>query len=112
MNDTEEATTAAPMALDLFHADPNALHSLDTAARLAGAPRRAILVYCRAGLVRAVIEPESGMMAFTEETIRTVRQIERLRAAHNADLALIKSLLGLLDEVERLRSEVRFLRQR
>jgi hypothetical protein len=39
-----------------------------------------------------------------------VRRIEYLRAVHGVDVALLKTMFALLDEVERLRAEVRFLR--
>jgi len=51
-------------------------------------------------------------MAFTEEAILAVRQIEHIRVAHGIDLSWIKTIFDLLDEVERLRAEVRFLRNR
>jgi DNA-binding transcriptional MerR regulator len=89
---------------------PNVLYSLDAAAHLAGVPRRSILTYCRAGLVRPVFQPPYGVMAFTEEAIHTVRQIEYVRVVRGIDVAWIKTMFDLLDEVERLRAEVRFLR--
>ena len=97
-------------ALELFQPNPDVLYSLDAAAHLAGSTRRSILIYCRAGLVRPVLQPPYGVMAFTEEAIHTVRRIERVRAAHRVDVAWIKTLFDLLDEVERLRAEVRFWR--
>ena len=100
----------SPGALELFQPRPNALYGLDTAAHLAGVSRRSILIYCRAGLVRPVVQPPYGMMEFTEEAIHMVRQIEQLRAAYGVDLPWIKTLFELLDELERLRAEVRFLR--
>ena len=87
------------------------LYSLDATAQLAGISRRSLLVYCRAGLVRPVFQPPYGVMSFTEETIYTVRRIEHLRVVHGIDVAWIKTLFDLLDEVERLRSEVRFFRK-
>jgi DNA-binding transcriptional MerR regulator len=98
------------LALDLFQPKPNVLYNLDVAAHLAGVPRRSILIYCRAGIVRPVFQPPNGVMAFTEEAIHTVRRAEQLRAVHNVDMAWLKAMLELLDEVERLRSELRFLR--
>ena len=50
-------------------------------------------------------------MAFTEEAIHTVRRIEHVRTAHGPDLAMLKTLFNLLEEVEHLRAELRFLRQ-
>jgi hypothetical protein len=100
----------SPVALELFQPKPNVLYSLDAAAHLAGVPRRAVLIYCRAGLVRPVFLPPYGVMEFTEEAIHTVRRIEHLRAVHGVDLAWLKTMFDLLDEVDRLRAELRFLR--
>jgi len=97
-------------ALDLFQPEPDALYSLEAAADLAGVPCRSILIYIRADLVRPVLQPPYGAMGFTEEAIYTVRRIEHLRTVHDLDLAWIKALFDLLDEVEHLRAEVRFLR--
>ena len=99
-----------PLALELFQPKPGVLYSLDAAAHLAGVPRRSILIYCRAGLVRPVVQPPYGVMKFTEEAIYTIRRIEHLRTVHGLDLAWIKTMFDLLDEVERLRAELRFLR--
>ena len=99
-----------PLALELFQPKPNVLYSLDATAHLAGVPRRSILIYCRAGLVRPVVQPPYGVMEFTEEAIYTLRRIEYLRTVHGLDLAWIKTMFDLLDEVERLRAELRFLR--
>ena len=99
-----------PRALELFQPKPGVLYSLDATARLAGITRRSILIYCRAGLVRPVVQPPYGVMEFTEEAIYTMRRIEHLRTVHGLDLAWLKTMFDLLDEVERLRAELRFLR--
>ena len=99
-----------PLALELFQPKPNVLYSLDAAAHLAGVPRRSILIYCRAGLVRPIFQPPYGVMVFTEEAIHTVRRIEYVRAVHGIGVAWIKTMFDLLDEVEHLRAELRFLR--
>jgi DNA-binding transcriptional MerR regulator len=101
-----------PLAMELFQPKPDILYSLDATAHLAGVPRRLILIYCRAGLVRPVVQTPYGAMEFTEEAIYAVRRIEHLRTVYGLDLAWIKTLFDLLDEVERLRAEVRFLRNR
>jgi DNA-binding transcriptional MerR regulator len=98
------------LSIEVFLPKPNILYSLDAAAHLAGISRRSILVYCRAGLVRPVIQSPEGVMEFTEETIRTVRQIEYMRTVQGLDLVWIKTILDLAEEVECLRAEVRFLR--
>lgn len=100
------------LALEVFQPKPNVLYGLDAAAHLAGVPRRSLLIYCRAGLVRPVFQPPYGVMLFTEEAIHAVRRIEYARAVHGADVALLKTLFDLVEEVERLRAEVSFLRSR
>jgi len=105
-----DADISPPRALELFQPKPNILYSLDAAAHLAGVPRRSILIYCRAGLVRSLFLPPYGVMAFTEEAIHAVRRIEHVRTVHGPDLALLKTMFDLLEEVERLRAELRFLR--
>jgi DNA-binding transcriptional MerR regulator len=99
-----------PRALELFQPKPDVLYSLNAAAHLAGIPRRSILIFCRAGLIRPVVQPPYGVMEFTEEAIYTLRRIEYLRTVHGLDLAWLKTMFDLLDEVERLHAELRFLR--
>jgi len=101
----------SPLALELFQPKPSVLYSLDAAAHLAGVSRRSVLVYCRAGLVRPVLQPPYGVMEFTEEAIHAVRRIEYLRTVHGIDLDWLKTMFDLLDEVDRLRAELRFLRK-
>ena len=96
--------------MEIFQPKPNVLYSLDTTAYLARVPRRSLLIYCRAGLVRPVVQPPYGVLEFTEEAIYTVRRIEHLRTVRGIDLAWLKTMFDLLDEVEHLRAEVRFLR--
>ena len=100
----------ACLSIEVFQPKPNVFYSLDATARLAGVSRRSILIYCRAGLVRPVVQPPYGVMEFTEEAIYTLRRIEYLRTVHGLDLAWLKTMFDLLDEVERLRAELRFLR--
>ena len=103
-------TSSSSLAVEVFQPKPDARYCLEAAAHLAGVSRRSILVYCREGLVRPTFLPPHGIMAFTEEAIHTVRRIEQLRTVHGCDLASIKVLFELLDEVERLRAELRFWR--
>ncbi len=111
MSSRDDPETPSALALELFQPSPDVLYSLDATAHLAGVPRRSILIYCRAGLVRPVFQPPHGVMAFTEETIYTVRRVEDVRATHGLNVAWIKTMFDLRDEVERLRAEVRFLRK-
>jgi hypothetical protein len=98
------------IAIELFQPRPNVFYSLDATAHLVGVPRRTILIFCHAGLVRPVFQPPYGVIEFTEEAIYTMRRIEHLRTVHGLDLTWIKTMFDLLEEIERLRAELRFLR--
>ena len=111
MKKQKVSDSAACLSIDIFQPRPSVFYSLDATAHLAGVTRRSILIYCRAGLVRPVVQPPYGVIEFTEEAIYTVRQIEHLRSARGLDLDWLKTMFNLLGEVERLRAELRFLRR-
>jgi DNA-binding transcriptional MerR regulator len=110
MIDETTEDTSISFALAAYQPEPNILYSLDTTAHLAGVSRRALLVYCRRGLVQPILQPPNGAMMFTDQTIYTIRRIEYLRAVHDNDLAWINTVVELLNEVEHLRAELRFFR--
>lgn len=110
MSETKDPDDRASRALELFRLRPDVFYSLDEAAELAGVPRRMLLIYCRAGLVRPVYQPPYGVMNFTEEAILRVRRLEPLRVGHGLDVTWLQTMVGLLEEVEQLRAELRFWR--
>lgn len=110
MNKQADPDRSLRLSVEVFLPKPNILYGLDAAAHLAGVSRRSILLYCRAGLVRPVVQPPEQVLEFTEEAIRTVRKIEYMRTVQGLDVAWIKTIFDLLDEVERLRAELRFFR--
>jgi len=73
-------------------------------------PRRGILLYYKRGLISPAVSPEGAGYCFNREAIRALRCIEHLRSMHGLSLNGIKMILELMNEVERLRTEVRFLR--
>jgi hypothetical protein len=110
MSERHDSGRHAHMPLEIFQPQPDVLYNLETTAHIAGVPRRSVLIYCRAGFVRSIFQPPYGVMAFTEEAIHTIRRIEYVRTRHGMDLALVKTVFELIEEVERLRSELSFLR--
>jgi DNA-binding transcriptional MerR regulator len=96
--------------LQLFEPSPDIVYTIDATARLADVPRHTVLVYYKHGLVSPLIDTEGGFY-FDDEAIRVLRRIEYLRIARGINLAGIKMVLDLMNEVERLESEVRFLRR-
>jgi DNA-binding transcriptional MerR regulator len=103
-NDDEE-----PMnALQVFEPGAQTVYTIDVAARLAQVPRRLIVLYYKHGLVASVTDPSDNGWYFDDEAIRTMRRIEYFRSACGMNLAGIKLVMALIDEVERLRTELRF----
>jgi len=88
-----------------------AVYTIEAIADLSQVPRRLIVLYCKHGLVvPASKAPESGWY-FDDRAIHAVRRIENLRSACGMNLRGIKLLVNLMEEVERLREEVRFFHQ-
>ncbi|MFZ4764539.1 MAG: MerR family transcriptional regulator [Roseimicrobium sp.] len=107
MNTTPTCVTTS---LVIYGAEAGTTHNLEDTADLTGLPRRTILLYSKAGLVSPAADPETEGWHFNEESLRTLRRIEQLRAAYGANLSGLKLMLELMDEVERLRAALRFLR--
>ncbi len=98
-------------ALQLFEPDVHTVYSIEVAAQLAQVPRRLIVLYYKHGLVSPVADPAGSGWYFDDEAIRIVRRIEYLRSACGLNLAGIKLVMELIEEVERLRAELRFHHQ-
>lgn len=97
--------------LQLFQPKPGAAYSLEIAAELTNTTRRAILVYYRKGLIQPLFLPPHGVMAFDEEAIHAIRKIEALRQSQGVNLAGIRIIFELLQEIDWLRAELDFRRQ-
>jgi DNA-binding transcriptional MerR regulator len=99
------------VSFETHEPEPNQLYSIETAAQLTHVTRQMIAVYYKHGLVSPVMDPASGGWFFNDDGIRRLRRIQYLREACGMSLSSIEMILSLLDEVEELRREVRFLRQ-
>jgi DNA-binding transcriptional MerR regulator len=91
--------------------DPGpATYSLEEAARFAGVHPEMLRYYCRLGLLgetRAQPEPE---LRFDDDALYELRRFEDYRRHHGVDRKTLRLICGLRREVERLQTEVRFLR--
>jgi len=94
--------------MNMISPDPHHIHPLEVVIRMTGSSRRKIIFYCRKGIVC----PVSGQHEwhFDEDTVMRLRHIEALRQQHRMNWAAIHTIIGLLDEVENLREELRFRR--
>jgi DNA-binding transcriptional MerR regulator len=97
--------------IQLFEPPANALYTIDSAAHLAHVPRRTIAVYYKHGLVSSTVDPARNGYYFDKEAIRTLQRIEDLRTVCRNDLAVVKMILDLTNEIERLNSQIRSLAQ-
>jgi DNA-binding transcriptional MerR regulator len=89
---------------------PGVLYSLDAVVHLTGVSRRGILVYCKSGLVRPSGDPQQGEFSFDDEAIYRIRRVEHLRLVHGINLAGIRMIFDLMNELQRLENEMRFHR--
>jgi DNA-binding transcriptional MerR regulator len=87
----------------IFDPEENTTYQLDIVEKLTGVSSQTILHYQEIGLVRTSAAPGE----FDEEALRTLRRIEHLRETCEVNIAGLKLILNLMDEVERLRAELR-----
>lgn len=95
--------------MKMIEPNPHDLLSLEVVIRMTGCSRRKIVFYCRKGIIQPVRSGNDGWH-FNEETILRLRHIETLRHQHRMNWAAIHTIIGLIDEIETLRDELRFRR--
>jgi len=76
-------------------------YTLEMLAEVSGVATRSIVEYQECGL----IPPD-----FDDETVRLLRRMEHLRETCGMNLRGLKLMTGLLEELERLRAELRVRR--
>jgi DNA-binding transcriptional MerR regulator len=103
-NDDENSMNA----LQVLEPGGQTVYTIEVAAQLAQVPRRLIVLYYKHGLVSPIADPAGSGWYFDDEAIRIVRRIEHLRSTCGLNLAGIKLVMTLMEEVERLRTELRF----
>ena len=95
--------------MKMISPDPQETHTIEVVIRMTGSSRRKIFFYCRKGIVSPVQRNEDEWF-FDGESVIRVRHIENLRQQHRMNWAAIQTIIGLLDEVESLRAELRWRR--
>ena len=93
--------------IQIYEPDPGMMYDIETVAQITHVPRHQIIVYYKHGLISPLMDPEAGGWFFNDEAIRLLRQIEELRAAFEVNMQGTRLILGLLNEIERLREELR-----
>ncbi|HTJ79628.1 MAG TPA: hypothetical protein VL357_11585 [Rariglobus sp.] len=89
-----------------------AIHSLETAAALAGVHPEMLRHYCRLGLFgEARAQPDTEPV-FDDDALYELRRFEHYRLKQGVNRKTLRLICGLWHEVDRLQTELRFLRGR
>jgi DNA-binding transcriptional MerR regulator len=101
-----------PDFTDSHPASTHEYYAIETVAEITGTPKHTIAVYCRHGMISPIGEPEEEGWTFDDEAILKLRHIEQLRMQYGVNLAGLRLMTSLMNELEELRREIRFLRGR
>ncbi len=91
-------------------AGTNTIYTIETVERITHLSRERIVLYYEHGLVSPVRAAKKEIL-FDEEGIHKLRQIAFLLSEYGINHQGLRKFVSLMDEVERLREEVRFLRR-
>ena len=91
----------------IIEPDTDASYTIEVVVELTGVSSQTILLYEEQGLISPVTDSGSGARYFNDEALRTLRRIEHLRSNCEVNVPGLKLMLSLMDEVERLRAELR-----
>ena len=89
-----------------------AVYTIETVERITRISRDEIVLYYQYGLVSTIQLPEKAELLFDDEAIHRLRRIAFLLSEYGINHDGLKMVTALMDEVERLREKVRFLRER
>lgn len=84
-----------------------ATYSFEKVVSITGVNRTTIIEYCETGLLPFAAE-QAEQTEFNDELINLIRKVETLRTIHGINHAGIHMILDLMDEVEKLRQELKF----
>jgi len=85
-------------------------YTLDIIASACGLTRQTVIHYHEQGLLAPVAQDDSGTALYDDECLHRLRRIEHLRAHYALESTALRLTLDLMDEVERLRAELRHRR--
>lgn len=84
-------------------------YTLEILAQITGVSTQTVLEYQEHGIIHPSC---GGGSLFDDEAIRSLRRLQHVRETCEMNLSGVKLLAGLLEEVERLRAELREVRRR
>lgn len=90
---------------------PGTVYTIETVERITRISRAEIVLFYQYGLVATIKAPEQTDLLFDDEAIHRLRRIAFLLSEYGINHDGLKMVTALMDELERLREEVRFLRE-
>jgi DNA-binding transcriptional MerR regulator len=94
----------------LIEPAPSAAYTLDIIASACGMDSQTVIHYHEQGLIAPVAQDDSGAALYDDESLHRLRRIEHLRENYALESSALRLTLDLMDEVERLRAELRHRR--
>ena len=88
-----------------------ARHSLEDTARLAGVHPEMLRYYCRLGLFGEARARADAELIFDDDALYELRRFEHYRRYHGVNRKTLRLICGLWREIDRLQTELRFLRR-
>jgi hypothetical protein len=95
------------MRLTVINPEAGKLYDVRAVAEFTAVDPDGIRTYCREGLVRAIEYKENGEPLLDEDGIYWLRRIQDLRTEMRLEGPVLRIVLDLMQEVERLRQELR-----
>ena len=86
-------------------------YSLEEAARLGGVHPEMLRYYCRLGVFGEERARPGIELVFDDDSLYELRRFEQYRRQHAVDRKTLRLICSLQRQVERLQSELRFLRR-
>lgn len=87
--------------------DHETVYTLEIVAQLSGVSTATISHYKEQGFIRPLPTASDEQSCFDDEALRTLRRIEHLRSTFGMNDDGLKLILSLMNEVDRLRAELR-----
>ena len=88
----------------------SAAYTLDIIASACGVSSQTVIHYHEQGLISPATQDDAGTALYDDESLHRLRRIEHLRENYALESAALRLTLDLMDEVERLRAELRHRR--
>jgi len=107
-----EAEAPHTPPLDDFASGSSAVYTIETVERITHISKDRIVLYYQYGLVAPLQPAREPDLVFDDEAIHKLRRIAFLLSEYGINHDGLRRFFSLMNEVEKLREEVRFLRER